>query len=698
MLSALALLLASGAEARARSFSCDGAASWTSGVSGTVIPMYGDLELQTDGRKWDSGDSTCRNTWGRVAYATFTWIAPSTGSGTVTFYAMCGGKNPGVYLASPLAVAESLEIPTNNPSVAPTGIPSMIPTSTPSQSPVTKCPLAAGQTAVPSMTPSTATPSVPPTGAPVVVTSSPSTASPATNVPSLQVWSVTLATSAFKADFKTRLAEDLGILASAFEIAFSPGSVVALIIFYTASNGVTPSQAASMLSGSSPQHLSTALQTTISSVWHVASTRRLNVASRTRCHNAFSSLLLTTDMLATPASCQDLYRPIPMLSLGSHCHLDIQVVNTHSFMLWPTRCSFSPDDTNFEVSWSHNNTHIKLRLQADTDGWVGLGYGTSQMTPSYADIGWCSSGVADVEEYYMTGKNTGSINRGGNELSGRTCTEINGKTTVEFVRALLGTSTISTSGDTNCIWAYGSTDSLSQHSNTQRGIIKINFGTGTGSTVDEVDYILAHSICMWLGMCFFFVIGISSVRYLKADETQIMEKPKWLLLHIGAQCFGVFFMILGFGLGYASVAGPIDKHFSDDTSQSHGKIGLVLCSASLIQIVGGLLRPQKEPRVEKSFVCILAQEHKTTMRKIWEFGHKVLLDVPLIAGPIFNASGLYCGCWERHVVFDIARFSFCAHPAKKSLSAHFIKSQVPTEKVRIEGTQEKVGRVANLAL
>jgi len=366
------------------------------------------------------------------------------------------------------------------------------------------------------------------------------------------------------------MAADLGIATSAFDVTFSPGSVIALVTFTTASNGASPSQAASTLSGRSASHLSTALQTTVSSV-----------------------------------SSASVFTGTPSPSSGqTACYL---AALTGSALY---KCSYSPDGTDFEISWSHNETHIKLRLQADTDGWVGLGYGTSQMVTSYASIGWCSSGVADVEEYHMTGKSTGSVNQGGNELSYRACTEINGRTTVDFVRALAGTTTISTSGDTDCIWAHGSTDSLSQHASSGRGVVKINFGTGTGSTVEEVDYILAHSVCMWLGMCFFFVIGISSARYLKADETQIMSKPKWLFLHIVAQCMGAFFMIVGFGLGYASVAKDNDEHFSDNTSKSHGRLGLALFIVSLIQIVGGMLRPHKDP------------DNMTTMRKIWQFGHK----------------------------------------------------------------------------
>ena len=596
--------------------------SSTSALRNKLVASAGTL---TGGGTSQSG--TCRYTSGSTTSQAYTWTAPSSGSGSVTFYAVCGSYSQ-VRLAPSESVSEGAASPTNSPiTLAPTTLtPTSNPTTNlpttcgPSFSPTTqapttpsptKSPTLTGQTNAPSKSPTLSPTGMPTTGSPftlsptmnpttVAPTSGP-TASPATSAPSYSDYEVQLTLSsltlpvsnAFQTSLANSVASNLGITTSGFTVYYSAGSVVASVIFSGTSNGQSPSASASLLASRTPAVLTSLLGTAVSAV--SSASRYVGTSS-------------PTTSGATSSAC---YKA----TMGSGTY----------------QCSFEPS-SSFKIMWNHNGTAVEFWLRASTTGWSAIGFSSSgDMIGSYAPYGYCSSGSASVTEYYLGGKSTGALSAQSVAFSGTSCTEASGSTTLKFTRPVVGsTYTMTLDGDTKAIWAFGSSDGLSSHSSSSRGKAIINFSTGDASVVEEKDYILAHSVCMWLGISFLMFIGILSSRFARDSSVKLAGKPLWLATHIFTQTVGGLLMIVGFALGYAHVDQVSDvKHFDDSSSGPHGRLGLAIFTIGLCQIISGLLRPHKHAKGPQPFV-----------RTAWEYGHKITGWLVVFLGIINVFSGL----------------------------------------------------------
>jgi len=265
-------------------------------------------------------------------------------------------------------------------------------------------------------------------------------------------------------------------------------------------------------------------------------------------------------------------------------------------------CKFSA--TGIDVEWSLNSTMIALKLSAPTGGWVGFGFG-SQMVGSTAQIGWCGGGFPSVSEYKLNGKSTGDIQLVSTVLKRATCTEAGGTTTVEYLRDLNSPEyNIDPSSSTPVVYAYGGSDGLSQHTQSNRGLGRITFNSGESSVEEEEDYVLAHSTCMWLGFSFCWPLGMFAARYYKPFFSK--DSKNWFYAHGILQTIGLVLIIPGFALGIKM------KEDEDMFVDNHGKIGLALFICGVLQWFAGVARPHKDSEGNWIYVRIA-----------WEYGHKI---------------------------------------------------------------------------
>lgn len=507
-----------------------------------------------------SGTTSCRNQDSKSASTTFTWTAPATGTGTVNFYAVCGSQSTNSVYLASSRNAAEL-VGTAAPTLKQT---TLSPTS-----------------AMPTLSPATASPSsVAPTRSPLMQRYEVRLTMPTA--------SLAMATPVFQSNIESYVASDLGIATSALSVYFEQGSLIAVVVFEQRSGGQNPQQLATTLSQRTPSQMTVVLGMPVSAV---------------------SSVSNFVPTLAPSTSGAN----------SGQCFTTTLVTGTY-------RCRFEPT-SDFIVQWSHDGIDIDFELQAKTTGWAAIGFSSSgDMIGSYAPLGYCNGGSGAVTEYYLGGKSTSALNAQTVALAGFSCTEASSVTTLRFRRPLYVTNgySISLDGNTKVIWAYGESDSLSQHSRDDRGKALMNFATGEASVVKEEDYVLQHSVMMWFGICFFYFFGILSSRFARNLDGEFLNKPLWFWGHVCCQLLGFMFMAIGFWLGYKQVDQVSDvKHYDESSSGRHGQLGCAIFTFGVIQVVGGLVRPHRKDVGDQLLV-----------RVIWEYGHKGLGWLILFLGMI----------------------------------------------------------------
>eukprot|EP00466_Bigelowiella_natans_P005232 jgi/Bigna1/87089/estExt_fgenesh1_pg.C_160203 len=283
-------------------------------------------------------------------------------------------------------------------------------------------------------------------------------------------------------------------------------------------------------------------------------------------------------------------------------------------------CNF---DTTIGISleWTLNDTHIAYSVSQNTGrysegGWVGFGFG-SQMIGSTAMIGWCVAGNQPTVN--------DSVHRS------RWCYHRSIHPSASNVLVFEAISLCS-------------------------ALVMINFNDGTGQNIEIEDFVTIHSAFMWTGFCGLMPLAMFAARYMKPLGAV------WFYTHITLQTIAVAFTCVGFA--FALRVDDDGERFEE----LHGRLGLSLFIAGLVQFLGGVLRPHKVKPEDTGSLSYY-------VRTIWSWGHKLtgLAIVVLAAVNVFEGLDLDTDSEdiyrELHMAWYVLRRIYSLFPFK-----YFIQS------------------------
>ncbi|MCK5772387.1 MAG: hypothetical protein KAH57_01230, partial [Thermoplasmata archaeon] len=229
----------------------------------------------------------------------------------------------------------------------------------------------------------------------------------------------------------------------------------------------------------------------------------------------------------------------------------------------------SPDEYDFNGSfgeglitiyWKVEGDSFRMAIQGKTTGWVsiGIGYSTA-MADSDMIFGWVEDdGTVKVIDAYSTGPtgpHPADTDQGGtNDILSFGGREINGVTTIEFVRKLdTGDdmdNPIPKNGTVKIIWGVGGSDSF-DNMHTRVGYGTIDIASGETSNEEPVSLWPLHAIFMTLGVGGMITAWVSQYR------------KKWrsfLKYHIYVMSGSVVMGAIGLALGYYMVESGTGVH------------------------------------------------------------------------------------------------------------------------------------------
>ncbi len=143
-------------------------------------------------------------------------------------------------------------------------------------------------------------------------------------------------------------------------------------------------------------------------------------------------------------------------------------------------------------AWKVDGNKLAVKLTAETDGWVGIGFNpTSEMKGANFILGYVKNGVAEVEDDFGTDEN---LHNPDTKLGGTSDvtlvggTETGGVTTIEFTIPLNASdkndTKIDVNGDTTVLLAYGAGRDSFMSRHTYRTTVKVNLSTGAAQNLE----------------------------------------------------------------------------------------------------------------------------------------------------------------------------------------------------------------------
>jgi hypothetical protein len=149
-------------------------------------------------------------------------------------------------------------------------------------------------------------------------------------------------------------------------------------------------------------------------------------------------------------------------------------------------------DNKMSLAWKVDGTNLAVKMAAETEGWVGIGFNPSKdMKDADFILGYVKDGKAKISDEFGDKENSHALDKklGGTDdaiLVGGS--EEGGVTTIEFTIPLKSVdkydTTIKVDGDTKVLLAYGAgRDSfISKH--VYRAELYVNLATGTSRKAD----------------------------------------------------------------------------------------------------------------------------------------------------------------------------------------------------------------------
>lgn len=314
------------------------------------------------------------------------------------------------------------------------------------------------------------------------------------------------------------------------------------------------------------------------------------------------------------------------------------------------------------VYWNFDEDNERLETlfagTPDEGGYVGWGWGSSQMVGTNAAIAYAGEGgEAVIEDYFLESRSSAGVQIAGNQNFTESEADVNDDGVVMgfFVRPLEGI----TRGDTDAVWAVGppvsAPDALSQHSRTNRATGTIDLSqtsasSGTGS-VGLATVWKVHGALMgiaWIGLA---PLAITAMRYFKKFN------PATFQFHRGAMVAAFIIALVAYIIGVSR---------GSRTERAHLAIGSLVLILGLGQVVGGTLRPDKG----------------TDRRPLFNIGHAWLGRIAFVLAAVNVYIGLRIAEASRGLYILVGLVLLIAILANLILGLAFSK-QFPTKEVEV---------------
>ncbi|MBU1566425.1 MAG: DOMON domain-containing protein [Proteobacteria bacterium] len=143
-------------------------------------------------------------------------------------------------------------------------------------------------------------------------------------------------------------------------------------------------------------------------------------------------------------------------------------------------------DQKITFAWKVEGDTLAVKLTAETEGWVGIGFNpVKEMKGANFILGYVKDGVAKLDDDYGVDENAHKPDtklEGTSDVTLVGGTEIDGKTTLEFTLPLASAdkndTKIDVKGDTVVLLAYGSGRDSFLAKHKYRTALKVNLTTG----------------------------------------------------------------------------------------------------------------------------------------------------------------------------------------------------------------------------
>ena len=151
------------------------------------------------------------------------------------------------------------------------------------------------------------------------------------------------------------------------------------------------------------------------------------------------------------------------------------------------------EDKKMSVAWKVDGENLLVKMSAETEGWVGIGFNpTKMMKDANFVLGYVKKGKAKIIDEYGTSE---KAHKNDEKLGGTTDVELisgteeDGVTTIEFSMPLMSDDpndqNLDVDGNTIVLLAYGGGRDSFKSRHKYRGTFNVNLGTGEFSKVGK---------------------------------------------------------------------------------------------------------------------------------------------------------------------------------------------------------------------
>ena len=319
-----------------------------------------------------------------------------------------------------------------------------------------------------------------------------------------------------------------------------------------------------------------------------------------------------------------------------------------------------PDTTTQEIC---DGCTITMETVYDGEAWVGIAFSNNgQMVGSEAVIGIPDGQKVPPRKYHQYSYalcDVVPMDTAAQTLTDATVTiDDVGRTIMKFTKLMkeAGEIEISMVGEMGFLWAVGSSIELGYHQSRSPFAISLSTGLAQEIKVPNMTAWLVHGILAFVawGVLIPFAIDSSLFRSMlpkKQGSSGSSSSKLWFNLHrtLNTTAFALFIAL--FSIAVAVTAKEGGDHFFN----SHEKVGLIMFIITTLQVVSGIFRPRLPPPES-------VDEVKTTARKGWEGGHR-LLGVGLLA----------CGFWQMQdgIELYVMKYSISEENESKVVIAYW---------------------------